>query len=95
MQSTNYCEVIFMKRSFFQFENKERVSEMEMVIKVEGMSCNHCKMAVEGALKKLSGVIDAVVSLENKHVTVSYEENKVTFEQMKEAIEDQGYDVIA
>lgn len=67
---------------------------MEMVIKVEGMTCNHCKMAVEGALKKLNGVVDATVSLENKNVIVSYKENQVTFEQMKAAIEDQGYDVI-
>lgn len=67
---------------------------MEMVIKVEGMTCNHCKMAVEGALKKLNGVENAVVSLENKNVIVSYKENQVTFEQMKTAIEDQGYDVI-
>ncbi|GBF10897.1 copper chaperone CopZ [Tepidibacillus infernus] len=68
---------------------------MEKVIKVEGMTCNHCKMAVEGALKKLAGVSNAVVSLENKNVTVSFDEGKVTFEQMKEAIEDQGYDVVA
>ncbi|TCS83511.1 copper chaperone CopZ [Tepidibacillus fermentans] len=67
---------------------------MEKIIRVEGMTCNHCKMAVEGALKKLSGVINAVVSLENKNVTVTFDEEKVTFEQMKEAIEDQGYDVV-
>ena len=67
---------------------------MEMVIKVEGMTCNHCKMAVEGAVKKLGGVLDAKVSLENKSVTVTLNEGEVTFEQMKEAIEDQGYDVV-
>lgn len=67
---------------------------MEKVINVEGMTCNHCKMAVEGALKKLNGVIDAKVSLENKNVTVTLNEDEVTFEQMKEAIEDQGYDVV-
>jgi len=67
---------------------------MEKVIKVEGMTCNHCKMAVEGALKKLNGITDAKVSLEDKNVTVTLNENEVTFEQMKEAIEDQGYDVV-
>ncbi len=67
---------------------------MEKVIKVEGMTCNHCKMAVEGALNKLSGVLDAKVSLENNNVTVTLNEGEVTFEQMKAAIEDQGYDVV-
>ena len=34
-----------------------------VTLKVEGMSCNHCKEAVEGALKKLPGVKSAVVDL--------------------------------
>lgn len=67
---------------------------MEKVISVQGMTCNHCKMSVEGALKKLSGVTSAVVSLDQKNVTVTYNENEVSFDQMKEAIEDQGYDVV-
>jgi len=67
---------------------------MEKVIRVEGMTCNHCKMAVEGALKKLNGVSNAIVSLENKNVTVNFDDASVNFEQMKEAIEDQGYDVV-
>ena len=67
---------------------------MEMVIKVEGMTCNHCKMAVEGAVKKLNGVLDAKVNLADKNVTVSLNEGEVTLEQLKAAIEDQGYDVV-
>ena len=43
-------------------------------IKVEGMSCDHCKHAVESAL------------------TNDYDDNKVSMTNMKEAIEDQGYD---
>ena len=67
---------------------------MEIVINVEGMTCNHCKMAVEGAVKKLSGVIEAKVNLADKNVTVTFNEGEVTFDQMKAAIEDQGYDVV-
>ena len=67
---------------------------MEKVIRVEGMTCGHCKMAVEGTLKKLNGVLDAVVNLGEKIVTVSFNEGDVTLEQMKAAIEDQGYDVV-
>jgi copper chaperone len=35
-----------------------------IVINVKGMSCNHCKISVETALKKLNGVSKAVVDLD-------------------------------
>ena len=68
---------------------------LEQRIKVEGMTCNHCKSSVEGALNQLDGVNNATVNLEENNVQVAYEEGKVNFDQMKEAIEDQGYDVEA
>ena len=66
---------------------------METILKVEGMTCGHCKEAVEGAVNKLDGVKSAAVDLEAANVTVDHEES-VTVETMKEAIEDQGYDVV-
>lgn len=63
-----------------------------VTLKVEGMSCGHCVAAVEGALNKL-GVSSAKVNLEAKSVAVEYDPSKVTVEAIKEAIEDQGYDV--
>ncbi|GAY77410.1 copper(I) chaperone CopZ [Sporolactobacillus inulinus] len=66
----------------------------ERVLTVEGMSCGHCKMAVGGALKELDGVSSVDVNLETGKVDVAYDEAKVGFDQMKDAIEDQGYDVV-
>lgn len=66
---------------------------METTLNVQGMTCQHCKQAVEGAVSELNGVESAVVSLEANNVTVSHDEH-VTVDQMKEAIEDQGYDVV-
>ena len=66
---------------------------MEQVIRVDGMTCGHCKSAVEGALSKLDGVKSAAVDLENKNVTVDFDDNKVSLSDMETAIEDQGYDV--
>lgn len=57
------------------------------------MSCDHCRNAVESALAKLNGVTSAEVDLDKNQVRVDYDENRVSVEQMKEAIEDQGYDV--
>lgn len=62
-------------------------------IQVEGMSCDHCKHAVETALTDLDGVSTADVSLEAGNVKVDYDADKVAMLQMKDAIEDQGYDV--
>lgn len=63
------------------------------VMHVEGMSCDHCRNAVESALAKLNGVTSAEVDLDKHQVRVDYDEDRVSVEQMKEAIEDQGYDV--
>ncbi|QTN01361.1 copper chaperone CopZ [Sediminibacillus dalangtanensis] len=68
---------------------------MEKTLNVQGMSCGHCKMAVEGALKNLDGVSAAEVDLEAGKVDVTYDDAKVSFEAMKEAVEEQGYDVEA
>ncbi|MEB3102318.1 copper chaperone CopZ [Ferviditalea candida] len=62
-----------------------------VTLQVEGMSCGHCVKAVEGAMKEIgaSGKVD----LAAKTVAVEYDESKITLEQIKEAIEDQGYEV--
>jgi copper chaperone len=62
-----------------------------VVLQVEGMSCGHCVNSVEGALKNLGTA--AKVDLANNSVSVDFDENKVTLAAIKEAIEDQGYDV--
>ncbi|WP_010096260.1 copper chaperone CopZ [Ornithinibacillus scapharcae] len=68
---------------------------MEKTINVQGMTCGHCKMSVEGALKKLDGVSAAEVNLEAGSVKVMFDDSKVNVDTMKEAIEEQGYDVEA
>ncbi|MCQ2008723.1 MAG: copper chaperone CopZ [Sporolactobacillus sp.] len=65
----------------------------ERVLEVKGMSCGHCKMAVTGALKQLDGVSAVDVDLTSGKVDVTYDEAKVGFTEMKDAVEDQGYDV--
>ena len=65
----------------------------QKTIKVEGMTCGHCKSAVEGALNELDGITSANVDLDADKVEVEYDDQKVTESSMVEAIEDQGYDV--
>lgn len=63
----------------------------ETIIKIEGMSCAHCKAAVEKALKAVSGVETAVVDLEKKQAVVT---GTAAMGAMREAVEDAGYDVV-
>lgn len=66
---------------------------MEKILKVEGMSCNHCVMAVKRALTGLDGVGTVEVDLENGKVTVVGEALKD--DVMKEAVDDAGYEVVS
>lgn len=59
---------------------------------VLGMSCGHCKMAVEKALKGVAGVTEAVVDLTNANVTVTYDNTKVDQATLQEAVKKAGYD---
>lgn len=66
-----------------------------MTFDVKGMSCGHCKSSVEDALKGLEGVKNAEVNLDTGKVDVTYDDAKVKVADMREAVEDQGYDVVA
>lgn len=65
----------------------------QVTLQVQGMSCGHCVNAVEGSVGKLDGVEQVKVHLESGKVDVSFNEQKVTVEKIKETIDDQGYDV--
>lgn len=66
----------------------------QVVLNVEGMSCQHCKMAVEKSLQNLFGVTKAEVDLVANTVKISYEMGKVTLEDFEKAISDAGYEVV-
>ena len=65
-----------------------------IIIDIKGMSCNHCKIAVEEELNKLEGVIKANVNLKNNNVEVEFDETKVNMEKLKQAIEEAGYEAV-
>ena len=66
----------------------------KVIINVEGMSCNHCKISVESALNKVDGVSGAEVNLDAKNVTVKFDSETTNLEQLKVTIDDTGFDVI-
>lgn len=65
-----------------------------ITLNVEGMSCSHCVNAVTKAVTALAGVDGVNVDLAAKTVTVDFDEAEVSLDSIKEAIEDEGYDVV-
>ncbi len=67
---------------------------METIIKIEGMSCKHCTASVQNALAATAGVSAVEVSLEDKCAKVVFDESIVSVEDLKNTVEDQGFDVV-
>lgn len=74
---------------------REEQSVMDKIkeIKIEGMSCGHCKTRVEKALNAINGV-NAQVDLEKKTARVTMT-NAVDDQLLTTAIEEAGYEVVA
>lgn len=64
---------------------------MEQIFKVEGMSCNHCVMAVKKELNK-AGIINNIVEIGK--VIVTSDDASTTADQIIKAIESAGYRVV-
>ena len=65
---------------------------MKEILKVEGMSCNHCVNTIETNVGELAGVSTVKVDLTNNEVAVEFD-NAATLDKIKETIGDQGYDL--
>lgn len=65
----------------------------KLVIKVNGMSCNHCAETVSNGLKDIKDVKDVKVNLKNKKVTIKHN-GILNVSEIKDKITDLGYDFI-
>lgn len=64
-----------------------------VTLNVQGMSCGHCVNSVEKSVGALTGVEQVKVNLTEGLVDVAFDESQVSLDQIKETIDDQGYDV--
>jgi copper chaperone len=62
-----------------------------VTIVVNGMSCGHCVASVEKAVSALGAI--GKVDLQSKTVAIQFDETQLQLTQIKEAIEDQGYEI--
>lgn len=63
----------------------------QTILKVEGMTCNHCKMRTEKALHGVSGVASVKVDLAAKEAVVTGDAERA---ELIKAVEDAGYTVV-
>jgi copper chaperone len=63
----------------------------QMTLQIDGMSCGHCVSRVQKALARVEGV--HVDQVDIGSARVSYEPSKVSLVQIREAVEDAGYEV--
>ncbi|MEG0384151.1 MAG: copper chaperone CopZ [Solibacillus sp.] len=64
-----------------------------VTLTVEGMSCGHCVNSIEGSVGALAGINEVKVILDEGLVEVSFDETQVSLDQIKETIDDQGYEI--
>nr|WP_262501653.1 cation transporter [Rhodothermus profundi] len=67
-------------------------SVQEVVLEVQGMTCEACSQAVVYALQRLEGVRAAEVTLEPPEARVRFEAEKVSVAQLIETIRSAGFD---
>jgi copper chaperone CopZ len=64
---------------------------MKREFKIEGISCNHCVMAVQKILSKMTLINFEVII---GSVKVEFDENIITEREIIKAIEETGYEIV-
>jgi copper chaperone len=62
----------------------------EVKLSIPDIHCQHCKMAIEGAVHAVPGVRRVETDVAGRSVVVAFDD-PATLEQIVAAIEDQGY----
>ncbi len=64
----------------------------EIILNVQGMHCEGCERRVNNALSQIDGV-DEVIANHNKGTVTIKTNSKVDIDEIKEKIDDLGYEV--
>ena len=79
-----------VKKNKNKIEGEKVNMEKEIVIKVEGMMCPHCKKRVEDCASSFNNVISCEASVERKELRVVYQD-ELDVESIIQKINNQGY----
>ena len=66
---------------------------MKTIIKVDGMSCNHCANKIKESLESILPVKEVSVNIDLKEVVI-LSDKELDMDSIKEEIESLGYKII-
>ncbi|MDZ4063039.1 MAG: heavy metal-associated domain-containing protein [Coriobacteriia bacterium] len=64
---------------------------MRTELQIQGMSCQHCVKAVDGALRAMAGVEDVEVAVGRAVLSTP---NPVNLEQVRSILDDLGFELV-
>ncbi|MBT4260821.1 MAG: heavy-metal-associated domain-containing protein [Nitrospina sp.] len=67
---------------------------MKKILKVEGMTCQHCVDTVTEQVSMITGVTNVMVSLEEKKVSIEFEESQTQLDKISNQIIEAGFEVV-
>lgn len=71
---------------------EQNLRQKKAVIKVTGMSCNHCVQHVEKALQQAKGISAASVDLKAERAYVDYDSSETDTDNLLQVIKNAGYE---
>ncbi|PUE67645.1 heavy metal translocating P-type ATPase [Arcobacter lacus] len=82
-----------ISKNLIEQNNISKGDKMEKILKVDGMTCGHCKARVEKVVSAIDGVDNVEVDLASKNVTVKMSKD-ISEQTLSDVIVDAGYEVI-
>jgi Cu+-exporting ATPase len=68
--------------------------KLEKSLKIQGMTCAACAKTVERVTKRMQGVTEANVNFATEKLNITFDETKVSIEDIQTAVEKAGYKAI-
>lgn len=65
---------------------------MKQRIKLSGLDCSSCALAIEHALDQVQGIRDSEVDSKASMLDVDFDESTLNIEQVMNAVRDAGFD---
>lgn len=62
-------------------------------LKINGMHCNACALNIDISLEELPGVTAVKTSLDQQQTIITFDEQIVSLDQIRQAIQKTGYSV--
>ena len=67
---------------------------MQKVLKVGGMTCQHCVQTVSETVGKIAGAQKVGVDLDRKEVTIEFDESQTKLDEVSVQIVEAGFEVV-